>query len=233
MNEVKIKPYLEKQITAEEQFHDWLKITLTSVLLMMLDDVKRGLYSYSQLNNTLLRFKAQHQVQITNKCNEVAGNVVKIASNALPVKNSTINRGAYEQIVKMNLSTQIQGGIDSLFNQTLARVLSLIPFGYSSALYTKLFTDENNIDALVKRTNNSSMRFARQVYTEGVFNTLINTASLYGYSEYAADNRHDSRVRPLHAKYFVPTNWIPFNKPPICGHVGTEWGCRCYVIAVR
>lgn len=232
MSEVKIRPYLQEQIKAEEEFHDWLKIMLASVLLALLADVKNGRYSPDVLTATTAKFKQQHYFEIKRKSNEIATNIVTIANNSLVTTNNTVSRAGYNAIAKNNLSKSIESGIGDLIDQVRIRVQSIIPFGYAG-LYSDLFTDENNSELLSKRTNNSSMRFARQVYTEGVFNNLINLGSLYGYTEYLADNRHDNKVRPLHAKYFVTTNWIAFNKPPPCGHVGSGFNCRCFLVAVR
>lgn len=232
MTEVKIKPYLAEQIKAEEDYHTWLKIMLANVLLMLLGSVKKGNYSYTTLRGLLDDYKLQNYHRINIKSGEVAKSVVHIADKAFVHTDPRISRAALNSTAVNRLQAQINGGVDMLLNQVLTRVASLIPFGFAG-LYTQLYTDETNEKDLYQRTNNSSMRFAREVYTEGVFNSLINIGSLYGYTEYAADNRHDSRVRPLHAKYFVPTNWIPFNNPPPCGHVGIEAGCRCFLVAVR
>lgn len=232
MTEVKIKPYLADQIKAEEEYHDWLKIMLSNVLLMLLGSVKSGNYSYATLRGVLDDYRAQNYHRINVKSGEVAKKIVHIANKSFVHTGNNVSRAALNAMSISRLQGQINGGVDLLLNQVLTRVVSLIPFGFAG-LYSQLFTDETNEKDLYQRTNNSSMRFAREVYTEGVFNSLINIGSLYGYTEYAADNRHDSRVRPLHAKYFVPSNWIPFNSPPPCGHVSTEYGCRCYIVAMR
>lgn len=233
MQELQIKPYMSEQIEAEEQYHDWLKITLANVLLQLLDSVKAGKVGYPTLNSIILRYKTQNHQKIYQKNKEVATNIVRIANNSVEFNSPSVSRAAFNQSAIANLTDQLNGGVDSLFNQILARVLDIIPFGFAG-IYSNLFTDETSEADLYRRTNSSSMRFAREAYTEGVFNTMINIGSLYGFSEYEADNRHDAKVRLMHAKYFVIGNWIPFDSPPKeTGHVSSESGCRCVIVAVR
>jgi hypothetical protein len=232
MEDLKIKPYMDEQITYEEQYHDWLKILLANLLMQLLDSVKHGKWDLGTLQSIVLQYKAANSYKIQQKNKEVASNIVRLANQSVDSNNLNVARAAFNQLAIQNLTSQINGGIDSLFNQVLARVLSIVPFGFSG-IYTKLFTDETSESDLYRRTNSASMGFAREVYTQGVFNTMINIGSLYGFSEYNADNKHDAKVRPLHAKYFVPTNWIRFDSPPICGHVSTENFCRCRMIAMR
>lgn len=233
MDQTQIKPYLAEQIKYEEQYHDWLKIMLANALTVLLDSVKNGNYSYPTLKGVLTDYKARYYHIINAKSREVATSIVNIADRALSKPESaTVSTAALKAISFNNMSQQINGGVELLLDQVLARVVSLIPFGFAG-LYANLYNDETNERDLYVRTNNSSMKYARDVYTEGVFNSIINLGSLYGYSEYAADNKHDSRVRPMHAKYFVPTNWIKFDDPPPCGHVGTQSGCRCEIVALR
>jgi hypothetical protein len=120
-----------------------------------------------------------------------------------------------------------------LLNATTNRIYGLIPVGLGIGWLAAMFTDENTKTELFDRSNSACMGYVRSTYTQGVFNTMINTAAQFGYTAYLANNQHDTKVRLMHKKYFTPENWIKFNQPPPCGHVGTEVNCRCFIIAIR
>jgi hypothetical protein len=233
LQELQIKPYLSKQIESEEQYHKELSPYVAGLLLALLNGINGGVTSIVQLRNIAENYKLRNsaQLQLINQKN--AREIIDIANYAIGKVNSSgvLDIANINQVTK--LAKEMDVLVDNLLNATTNRIYGLIPVGLGIGWLAAMFTDENTKTELFDRSNSACMGYVRSTYTQGVFNTMINTAAQFGYTEYAADNKHDLRVRPLHAKYFVPTNWIKFTSPPPCGHVGTEKNCRCVIVAVR
>lgn len=226
-----VNSYLSQQIDSEEKYYTELKLLLLPALLFMLEDIQRGNYTQVKIRDSMSKYKLSNATKINNVNKLNAERIVTLANHALSnaPKHSDVKQGS---ITANFLNQQMNVITDNLFNATQGRVLNIIPLAFAG-LYSQLYTDETTPKELIDRTLKSAMKMSRDTYTQGVVNCIFNQASSLGYTEYSADNKHDDRVRPLHAKYFVPSNWIKFDSPPPCGHVGTENNCRCIIVALR
>lgn len=231
--QLNLKPYLNKQIQLEENYYKELQDVFLPLIVMLNNYIesKKNISLSGVVNITNSFYKkyipiweninTQHAIRIT----QLAYNTLNHSDTLIPIQNIKLNYTKHLANA-LNIKTQ------NLFDTIKGRYIDLVPLGAFAIEYL-LFNDESSKADLIKRCNNSITKHVQTNTTEGIISTIINEAKYAGATEYLPNNQHDDRVRPTHRKYFNGETWIKFNNPPPCGHVGTEYGCRCIIEAIR
>lgn len=227
-----IKPYLDYQIDNEERYYKELQPYIMGLVLVLLQSIDAKITNFVTLDAVVDRYLLQNSAKISQINRVQAGRIVATSNLALS------NMPAYQPYntnaaTVSNLHKQLDVLTKYLISETAARVFNLVPLGALAGLVVNFFTDETSKDDLFRRTNSSVMGFVRDCYSQATVNTMLGILAKNGYTEYRANNQHDDKVRPLHKKYFEPSNWIRFDNPPPCGNVCTQANCRCYIVEVR
>lgn len=219
-----ITPYISTQIEHEEKYYQKFTVITAGLIAYLLDYIKKN------PNITMYLLKSQYEIWLrannivlVQLSKETAFNITNIGLSAVGTKN-TANRA-------LNIAKDVEVYQINTIQSAFSEVMKILPIA-AAGLFTYFFTDEVTQADIYRRSNNYVKRMVRDVYTDGVFNTIMIEASSLGYKGYVANNQHDDKVRPLHRKYFDGKRVIMFNKPPKCGHVGTQNFCRCYIVAV-
>jgi hypothetical protein len=219
--------YIPDQIKLEEQYYKRIHAIGAGLITYLLFNI--NLYRYMNI----AKLSVLKNSYIDKNSKELQRIAKEQARDIIYLVNDTLNNDRIKNRSMVDsLAEQINVVQDNMLNTIWGQFIGLMPVGVTGA-YNVFFTDDTTQGDIYTRANSHIKKLCVNVHGQGVFNNILWSSQLDGYSEYIGDNQHDDRVRPLHRKYFNGELWISFNNPPPCGHIATEWGCRCRIIALR
>jgi len=230
---IQLKEYLPEQIKLEEEYHKKLQEIIFVLVILLMDYVESGNnVSLIGLLTIYQNWLKQNSLQLESINKTIAIKMTQLAYNSLTGDTVKIPVEILKIKYIKKTATELDLKLDGSLGAIVSRFVDLIPVGTSSINYS-LINDESTKAELIRRSNVSLDRYVQSSITQGTFNAIAQEMVSMGINEYLADNQHDDRVRATHRKYFDGKTWYSFNNPPPCGNVGTEFGCRCYIVEVR
>lgn len=231
--EIELNPYIPEQIKIEEDYYNEI-ITIYAILLNLLSDsIQQGFNKYQlmKLFNSWLDQNKNKLEYINGKyANKMTSLVLDYALDG-KIQLNKIEAKAMSNIVGQDLDINQQ----FLNNSIAGRFIAAIPTG--TILVTSFIRDfipeDESIEELITRGNNSIKKFVRFNVSQGTSNLLAAISDNDGYNEYLAGNEKDDRVRELHKEQNDFKTWHRFDNPPSTGLPGTEPNCRCNIISIR
>lgn len=218
-----LQDYLPKQVETEEKYHEKLNVLLLILVSSLLNYMDNERATLAGISNIKQSFMTRYFYQINTLNNGVAHEIQDVTYYATG-NASTLNT---LQIVN-DLDIKVMNLIDTI----VGRFVNLFPAGYNGpgpALYDAETTRQDIID----RYNGSLNKYVQHSISQTVSNKIKSNLLNMGMNEYLPDNKHDDKVRAIHARDNTGQIWYPINNPPEAGFPGEDWNCRCTVIAAR
>lgn len=233
--ELIFKDYMPAQISLEERYYDELHDVITNLMALLLA------YFDEEENITLLgvlqiyeQFYAQHAKQLEYINNKCAHSIVDLGHYVYEeaVLKSGLVATTLPLWTNQNLIQGLNVKTNNLLDTVRGRFVAMLPVSISPINHA-VFTDENTKDDLIRRCNNSIMRYVREAIGTALVSTIVYQAMSNGATEYIGSHVHDDRTREQHAKDNDEKTWRRFDNPPPSGLPGTEPNCRCEIERAR
>lgn len=227
-----IKNYHEESVEYEKKFEDLL-LPFYFILIEDLNKIEH--LTIEMIDAVVSAWKILHHSKLQSINREYLDSLERLSMNIVEEYSKTDEMTTEEiKIVDKKKSEKLVDSNMQLLNLTTEFVkqkfieLSILEktYDYNDELSTEF------VNAIASSTLNKLETFSTQSTIQNLRLLISTDMALQGYTEYYWHTQRDSRVRPTHAAN--DGKWFSlFTPPPVTGHPGHDYNCRCWMSKFR
>lgn len=221
---IEINNYHKKSMKIEEKYAEEL-LFFYGILLNELNQLKAS--TRKEIDEEIFVWRKKYIEEITKLSKKQVEETKKYANKVLPPFDET-KKEKQEDIAQYTKANDDMLNVTTEFIQQKFNELVILERNYDySAELSTLF-----IQQVAQSVNDKVELFSTMSTIQNLRTFIFDNAESNNYMQYKWRTQRDNRVRPSHAEN--DNKWFDIDiPPPITGHVGHDYNCRCYSIAFR